>query len=205
MTTLTTFANRLNARTPNSAIPSLLFVTDETRIPDALRVISQLPRGTGIILRDDGVQRREDFAASIAVIARRRQLRLLIGSDGDLARQVGAAGLHLPENQSRDAHRWRMRYPNWLVTVAAHSASGLRTAAQVGADAALLSPVFPTQSHPDRRALGVPHFCVLSQTSPIPVIALGGIVAGNVDQLSGANIVGIAAIGGLASEFADTI
>ena len=107
MTTLTTFANRLNARAPNSAIPSLLFVTDETRIPDPLRVISQLPRGTGIILRDYGVQRREDLAASIAVIARRRQLRLLIGSDGDLARHVGAAGLHLPENQSRGAHRWR--------------------------------------------------------------------------------------------------
>ena len=96
MTTLTTFANRLNARTPRRAMPSLLFVTDETRIPDPLRVISQLPRGTGIILRDDGVQRREDFAASIAVIARRRQLRLLIGSDGSVARQVGAAGLHLP-------------------------------------------------------------------------------------------------------------
>jgi thiamine-phosphate pyrophosphorylase len=50
----------------------------------------------------------------------------------------------------------------------------LIAAARNGATFVLLSPVFPTRSHPGARTLGRMRFSSLSRSSAIPVIALGG-------------------------------
>ncbi|MEY5032109.1 MAG: hypothetical protein RL354_1140, partial [Planctomycetota bacterium] len=42
------------------------------------------------------------------------------------------------------------------------------------ASAVLLSPVFPTRSHPGAAVLGALRFLLMAQRSPLPVIALGG-------------------------------
>jgi thiamine-phosphate pyrophosphorylase len=55
----------------------------------------------------------------------------------------------------------------------AHSLRELARARR--ADAALLSPVFPTRSHPGGKVLGPLRFRLLAQRSPVPVIALGGL------------------------------
>ena len=56
----------------------------------------------------------------------------------------------------------------------AHNLRELAQAGRKGADAALLSPVFPTHSHPGGKVLGPVQFRMLAKQSPIPVIALGG-------------------------------
>ncbi|EIZ79261.1 thiamine monophosphate synthase [Novosphingobium sp. Rr 2-17] len=59
--------------------------------------------------------------------------------------------------------------------VTAHS---LRDIAQAKrADAIMLSPVFPTRSHPGAAPLGPARFRLLSTHSRLPVIALGGMTA----------------------------
>ena len=200
MTKLTTFAQRLNAGAPSGAPPSLYFLTDRWRVSDPLAVISRMPRNCGVVLRDYDAPDRQAIAGAIAAIARQRSLRLLVGGDGGLARAVGAAGIHLPEARISEAARWRHRFPGWLITVSTHSGRALREAARVGADAAFLGPAFTTQSHPGESVLGVDRLRVLAQTSPIPVIALGGLNADNIEHLRGASIAGIGAIGGLADE-----
>ena len=67
----------------------------------------------------------------------------------------------------------------------------------IGADAAILSPVFPTDSHPGRAALGTVKFTRLVGRAPLPVFALGGISAQNVNQIRTSGSVGIAGISGL--------
>ena len=111
-------------------------------------------------------------------------------------RRVGAHGVHLPERAIRRAGavRWQR---DWLITAAAHSPAALRSAASAGADAALLSPVFATASHPDVRALGPRRFAALAHASPLPVYALGGIDSTRARLLQGSGAVGIAGIGGL--------
>ena len=105
-------------------------------------------------------------------------------------------GSHLPERAIRRAGavRWQR---DWLITAAAHSPAALRAAASAGADAALLSPVFATASHPDVRALGPRRFAALAHASPLPVYALGGIDSTRARLLQGSGAVGIAGIGGL--------
>jgi thiamine-phosphate pyrophosphorylase len=71
----------------------------------------------------------------------------------------------------------------------------LRRAAAIGADAALLSPVFATASHPGAPALGPLAFAVLAGKAPLPVYALGGMTSENARRLNGARLAGIAGIG----------
>jgi thiamine-phosphate pyrophosphorylase len=42
------------------------------------------------------------------------------------------------------------------------------------ADAVLLSPVFPTRSHPGAAALGPARFRLMARHAQMPVVALGG-------------------------------
>ena len=185
------------------AVPALFFVTDQARVADPLTLVARLPRGSGVILRDYEMPKRAELAGALMGLARRRDLRLLVAGDGRLAESVGAAGLHLPEARRCEALIWRTRHPKWLITVAAHSAAALLAAAQLQADAALLGPVFPTESHPGSSTMGAAGFTALAQFSPLPVIALGGLNERNVDQLYPSPVVGIAAIGGLAEELAE--
>ena len=74
----------------------------------------------------------------------------------------------------------------------------LVAAATMGADAALLSPLFATRSHPGRAALGIQKFVDWCRRAPLPVYALGGITTGNARRLIHSGTAGIAAIGGWA-------
>ncbi|MCS5604321.1 MAG: thiamine phosphate synthase, partial [Alphaproteobacteria bacterium] len=90
------------------------------------------------------------------------------------------------------------RRPGWLVTAAAHSLAALNQAARIGADAALLSPVFATQSHPAVPFLGAMRFAAMARKAALPVYALGGVSSKNIGQLAPSRAVGVAAISGLA-------
>ena len=183
-------------RAAGSALPALILMTDEVRLADPLPAARALPAGSAIIFRHYGVPERTALARRLAAVARRRGLVLLVGEDPVLARRVGAAGVHLPERAIRrvGAVRWQRE---WLVTAAAHSPAALRAAAAAGADAALLSPIFATASHPDVRALGLQRFTALAQASPLPVYALGGIDEARASLLRSSGAIGIAGIGGL--------
>lgn len=183
-------------RAAGSPLPALVLMTDSARLADPLPAARALPAGSAVILRHYGTPDREALARRLAALARRRGLRLLVGADPALARRVGAAGVHLPARAAARARsvRWRAE---WLVTVAAHAPAALGKAAAAGADAALLSPVFATASHPGARPLGPHRFAALARASALPVYALGGIAPARTRFLQGSGAVGIAAIGGL--------
>ncbi|MDH5749852.1 MAG: thiamine phosphate synthase [Rhodospirillales bacterium] len=209
MATLAETARMLNlrariqnrAQTPACALPPLILVTDADRLADPETAVRRLPRGSAVILRHYRDPRRRELAHRLAAVCRRHALRLLIAGDARLARAVGADGVHLPEALVRHGCRsWRLwRRPGWIVTAAAHSPAALRAAAQAGADAVLLSPVFATRSHPDRPPLGVLKFQAWARRCSLPVYALGGITRRTAPRLTQTRAVGLAGIGGLIS------
>jgi thiamine-phosphate pyrophosphorylase len=89
-----------------------------------------------------------------------------------------------------------------LATVAVHSRSALWAAVRARFDAAFVSPVFPTRSHPDRPGIGPLRLAGLVRSSPIAIVALGGIDPGTVGRLRPIALAGIAAVGALVAEFA---
>ncbi len=179
------------------ALPHLWLMTDPDRLPDPVRTARTLPRGSGIIYRSFGRPQALVEALALARLARQRGLTLLIGADDGLARRVGADGVHLPERMMGQAKRLRARHPNWIITTAAHSPRAIAKAARLGLDAALISPVFVSQSPSAGRPLGQTRVADWAYRAKLPVIALGGIGHKNARLLAGTGVWGIAAIDGL--------
>ncbi len=176
------------------ALPRLWLVTDGTRLPDPLPAAARLPRGSGVVFRHYGAADRESIGRALARLCRQRRLMLLVAEDAKLAYRLCADGIHLPEHaQPRIAGLRRM---GWRVSVAAHSAAAVAGAR--GADMLVLSPVFPTLSHPGARTLGPVRFAALARAARAPVIALGGITGQTARRLHGGRVHGFAAIGALA-------
>jgi thiamine-phosphate pyrophosphorylase len=178
--------------------PRLLLLTDEIRLPDPLAAMAALPPGSGVILRHYGTDRKT-LAQAMASLARRRRLSLLVAGDWRLAAEIGADGLHLPEGLARHgvlagARGWVRRRKKLLI-IACHGAMALGRARKLGADAALLSPVFATASHPGAPVIGPVRFGLWTRRAGLPVLALGGMNSHRLRRLPLA--AGMAAIGGL--------
>ncbi len=178
-------------------LPALILMTDDERLADPLAAARALPRGSMVILRARQAAQREKFAITLRGIARARGLKLLIADDPALAAAIGAHGIHLPQARAQDAAHWRALRPRWLIAVAAHS---LSSATRNGyADAIIVAPVFPTQSHPGGATLGALRLRLIAQQVHTPIYALGGLDSGTVRSLVGARLAGLAAIGALSA------
>jgi len=165
-----------------------------------VRLASRLPAGSQLIFRHYGVPERTALAQRLARICRARRIELLVAGDLALADRL-KAGLHLPDaaaaNPSPRLRLWRRR--GGKLTAAAHDRLGLVRADRLGAEAVLLSPVFPTLSHPETKPLGLLAFRRLVRGSKVPVVALGGIDGTTVLKMKSAPIAGVAAVGAFSS------
>ncbi len=202
MRTLEAAARRLKSR---NGLPRLYLFSDPVRLADPRAAAAGLPPGAAVVARGlaPGVLR------GLATLCRQRRLLLLVAGDGRLALRH-RAGLHLPDRRSTPGllpFLLARRRHGLVLTIAAHGRAGLARARRLGAAAVILSPVFPTRSHPGAPALGPLRWAALAGraggwTGGRPVIALGGVTARNAARLPGW-AAGIAAIGGLAGGRAD--
>ena len=104
--------------------------------------------------------------------------QVLINGDIELAREIGADGVHLNGNQLAAC---RMRPDLVWCAASCHDAAELQRAGEMGLDFAVLSPLLPTQSHPGVAHLGWEKFTQIVAGSTIPVYALGGLRLDNME------------------------
>ncbi|WP_458094891.1 thiamine phosphate synthase [Roseomonas sp. WA12] len=155
------------------AIPPLWLLSDARRLPDPRAAARHLPQGSAVLARDlDSALLRP-----LAELARRHRLVLLVAGDGRAA-LAQRAGLHVPDRRPVSGLLpvllARRGGGGPLLSVAAHGRAGISRARRLGADVVLLSPVFPTASHPGGATLGVLRWAALARRVERPVIALGG-------------------------------
>jgi len=150
-------------------LPNIWLLSDarnDTVLEQALR---QLPRGSGFVFRHyhlPKAERRARFMA-LARIARARGIRVILSGSPAEARRWGADGSYGAHGDATLATAHSLR-ELWRFT---------------RAEAVLLSPVFPTRSHPGGKVLGPLRFRLLAARSPAPVIALGGMNPGAANRL----------------------
>lgn len=156
--------------------------------------LSTIPNAEFIQLRAKHLDARE-------LLRRARWLRqhfpgqLLINDRFDIALAAGAHGVHLPANRLAP-HVWRQRFGAALtIGVSCHSLADVQQAADEGADYVYLSPIFPSPSKPGYGPpLGLDVLAEAARRSPIPVLALGGVNAGNIAACLAAGAAGFASI-----------
>jgi thiamine-phosphate pyrophosphorylase len=178
----------------------LLFFTDPARTPDIAAVMRRLPRGAGVVWRAFGDPRAVAEGRRLTLIARRQGLTLLVGADAALAARIGADGVHLPERGAARAGAVRRARPGWIVTSAAHSVPAVVRARRTGADAVVVSPVFPSASPSAARPLGPLRLAQIVTGAGLPVYALGGVNAATARRLIRSGIAGMAAVEALSAQ-----
>lgn len=119
---------------------------------------------------------------------------LFVNGDLDAARTLAADGAHLPSDgpathDVRSALGERM-----LVSRAVHSIEAAVQAEREGADMLVLGTVFPSRSHPGGPTIGVDGVRAACDAVTIPVMAIGGITAGNAADVMRAGASGVAVI-----------
>lgn len=128
------------------------------------------------------------LAREVAARCREHGARLLINDDVGLAARLDA-GVHLPA-----AHLMRIEQRPDLPWVGAscHDAAELDHAEALGVDFVVLGPVLPTASHPGANPLGWDRLRDLAVGRSLPIYALGGLTAADLDIARQAGAHGIA-------------
>lgn len=104
-----------------------------------------------------------------------------------------AHGIHLTSKEL--IHYQKRSLPNgFLLLASCHNLEQLQLAKNIGVNAITLSPVLPTNSHPDAVTLGWDKFVELAETVPMPIFALGGMQTQHLPIAKAHGAYGIAAI-----------
>ena len=187
-----------------SGLPRFLALTDPERATDPYRLLANLPEGAGLVWRayEEKPSRRQLRELSRA--ARRLRVSLFLAWPDRHRAMLLPVHRHLPEHCLNKPYTdgmfktVRRQSPQVFVTAAAHSERAIIAAAHAGIDAVLISPVFPTRSHPGKASLGVVRFAALSRLARslgLAVYALGGINdATKMHRLTATDATGIAGI-----------
>lgn len=128
-----------------------------------------------LILREPGLSpdTYQRLAEKVIRLARAHGSQVILHRHVDLARELGADGVHLPSGELPKLQR----RPNGLDWVGAstHNVAELEAARRLGVDYAVLGHVKNTRSHPDSPPLGWDGFAqAVAHGWPFPVYAIGG-------------------------------
>ncbi len=122
--------------------------------------------------------------------------RLLINSSPEHAVKIGAHGVHLNSERLLQFSK-RPLDKNFLVSASCHNSTELEHACKIDVDFAVLSPVNKTSSHESAKPLGWDRFKNLVEPVNIPVYALGGMHAEDMNKFREFGAQGVSVLSGI--------
>jgi thiamine-phosphate pyrophosphorylase len=180
-------------------LPRLHAITDErvARRPDVDEIAHELSAAGGERLafhaRGRALSGLEHYDLAYRLTALPPS-RLFINDRLDVALAARATGVQLGHGSVAPADARRLN-PEWWIGMSVRDLDEARAAETAGADYLLIGPVYATPTHPDRPLLGVHGFAEIARGGGgLPAIAIGGVTAERVMELSTAGAYGVAAI-----------
>lgn len=182
-------------------VVSLMLVTDRglSRGRETAWIVREAVAGgaTCVQLREKTADTRDFLEEARAVKAALEGTRvpLIINDRVDVALAAGADGVHLGQQDMPIADARRLAPPGWIIGVSAESVEDAVRAERDGADYVGASPVFATPTKTDTApALGLDGLRAIRAAVVIPVVAIGGIHAGNARDVRAAGADGLAVV-----------
>lgn len=184
-----------------SHLPRLYQITPEPAEPPHFekfleQLVTTLHSGIELMqLRAKHLDRQDHLHVARLALALCRQhgARLMFNGPIEMALEIGCDGVHLNSHTLMSLKD--LSVPEGMrVSAACHSADQLAQASRIGVDFVTLSPVLPTQTHPEAEPLGWERFSQLVSGAKIPVFALGGMRPEMMENAQQAGAWGIAAI-----------
>ena len=179
----------------------LYLITDrrQTRNRTLSAVVEQALRGgvRAVQLREKDLPADELYrlADEFRRITSQYGAKLLINERADIARDVHADGVHLPESGISVGAARKIIGPERLIGVSCHSLDSAKSAQKSGADFITFGPVFFTPSKAVYgNPVGLERLAETSSALNIPVFGLGGINESNMLQVMATGAYGVALI-----------
>lgn len=173
-----------------------VFFTDRKKISDFKKVIKNLPKNSVVIIReyDLAPKEREIFAQEISALARKKDLKVLVGKDLVLAQKIKADGVHFSDFDKLPLPL--LRHRNFIFSFSCHSFKSFLSARKLKPDMIFISPIFPTSSHKETKSLGLQYLAkiITKNRNSLPIYALGGVNSTNLKSLKKLGLAGFGAI-----------
>ncbi len=149
-------------------------------------------------VRDPGSGIRDPMRKEAEAIMRlkdRFDFTFIVNDHADLAREVGADGVHVGENDESVAAIRARHGAHLLIGYSSHSVDEARNAVDAGADYVAFGAIFPTKTKgPGHPVQGLDRLKALAASVDVPVVAIGGITRENVHAVVDAGADAVAMI-----------
>lgn len=155
------------------------------------------------------VQYRAKTASSAEMYAEALQLKalcdsfnvpLIINDRLDIAMAVGAAGVHLGQDDLPCAAARKILGEGYIIGVSAHNPTEAKAALQSGADYLGCGAVFGTATKADVKKLGTDGLAAICKAKGLPVVGIGGVTADNYRKVRAAGADGAAIVSGILAQ-----
>jgi len=160
-------------------IGGLYLITDHNRdgrLPE--RVAAALQGGARVVqYRDKDLPFEAKIAAArdLAELCRSAGASFIVNDSPEVARQSGADGVHLGQNDGSVAEARRLLGPEAVIGVSTRTVEQALKAASQGADYIGVGSIYPTGSKSDTQLVGLETLRKVRLAVTIPVVAIGGI------------------------------
>ncbi len=179
-------------------LSAVLVTTEEGDREEALGITGRALQGglSAVVVRRPRATAREVFelARQLRPATRRLGCLLIVSDRADVALAADADGVHLGARSLPPAAARRILAPGMLLGMSVHNLDEAGQAEEEGADYLFFGPVFATASHPGSEPVGLEAYREAVLRCRIPVLAIGGVDAGNVRDVAAAGGTGAASI-----------
>ena len=133
-------------------------------------------------------------AKDIQALCRRYGVPFIVNDNVDIAVACGADGVHVGQEDMRAGEVRRRVGENMILGVSVHTVEEACQAVRDGADYLGLGTVFPTSTKTDVDVMPRETLRTICCAVDVPIVAIGGLKRGNILQLSGSGVDGVALV-----------
>ena len=164
------------------------------QVEDALRGGATMVQLREKALDEDAFLRE---AIALAKLCHRYGVPLLINDNVEIARRSGADGVHVGQEDMAAAEVRGILGSDMIVGVTAKTVEQALRAQDSGADYLGSGAVFGSSTKLNAKPMTRETLSAITRAVSIPVVAIGGIHSGNILELAGTGIVGVAVVSGI--------
>ena len=141
-----------------------------------------------------------DEALQLKALCDSFNVPLIINDRLDIAMAVGAAGVHLGQDDLPCAAARKILGEDYIIGVSAHNPAEARAALLCGADYLGCGAVFGTATKADVKKLGTDGLAAICKAKGLPVVGIGGVTADNYREVRAAGADGAAIVSGILAQ-----
>ena len=133
-------------------------------------------------------------AAELRALCEKYRVPFVVNDSVEIALATGADGVHVGQSDIRGRDIRAIIGPDKILGISAGTVEEAVAAEQTGADYIGVGAVFATGTKKNARNLTMDQLRAIRASVSIPVVAIGGINAENIGQLSGSGVDGVAVV-----------